>query len=64
MISKELCLDRKKDQCRTPKVNEAFRYIARLARVLGDKEKRELQYELHVPSLVARTGIEPMTFGL
>jgi len=52
--------NRKKDECRTPKVNEAFRYIARLARFSGEKEKRELQFELHVPSLVARTGIEPM----
>jgi site-specific DNA recombinase len=56
--------NRKKDECRTPKVNEAFRYIAGVARVLGQKEKRELQFELHIPSLVARTGIEPMTFGL
>ncbi len=47
--------NRKKDQCRTPKVNEAFHYIAGLARVLGAKEKRELQFELHVPSLVDTT---------
>jgi hypothetical protein len=43
---------------------QAFRYFARLARLSGEKEKRELQFELHVPSLVARTGIEPVTFGL
>ena len=56
--------NRKKDQCRTPKVNEAFRYLAGVARVLERKEKRELQFDLHVPSSVARTGIEPVTFGL
>ena len=44
--------NRKKDQCRTPRVNDAFRYIAGLARVLGQKEKRELQLELHGPSFV------------
>ena len=56
--------NRKNDECRTPKVNSAFSYIASLQRVSGEKEKRELQFELHVPSLVARTGIEPVTFGL
>jgi hypothetical protein len=45
--------NRKKDECRTPKYNLTFSYFARLARVSGEKEKRELQYELHVPSLVA-----------
>ena len=56
--------NRKKDECRTPKYNFTFSYFARLARNSGEKEKRELQFELHVPSLVARTGIEPVTFGL
>ncbi|WP_394337901.1 recombinase family protein [Flavipsychrobacter stenotrophus] len=52
--------NRKKDECRTPKVNVAFRYFARLERLSGEKEKRELQFELHVPSLVACTGVEPV----
>lgn len=48
--------NRKNDECRTPKVNEAFRYFAGVAMVSGEKEKRELQFELHVPSSVACTG--------
>lgn len=55
--------NRKKDQCRTPKVNEALRYLADVASVLEVKEKREPQFDLHVPSLVATTGIEPVTNG-
>ena len=50
--------NRKKDECRTPRVNDAFRYFARLARLSGEKEKRELQFELHVPSLVEGIGNE------
>ena len=56
--------NRKKDECRTPKVNQAFRYFAALARVSGEKEKGNCNKILQFPSLVARTGIEPMTFGL
>ena len=56
--------NRKNDECRTLKTNEVFSYFAGLQRVSGGKEKRELQFDLHVPSLVARTGIEPVTFGL
>ena len=56
--------NRKNDECRTVKVNTFFQYMSSLKRVSEEKEKREPQSNLHVPSLVARTGIEPMTFGL
>ena len=56
--------NRKSDECRTRKVNSFFLCMSSLKRVLEEKEKREPQSELYVPSLVARTGIEPMTFGL
>lgn len=48
--------NRKKDECRTPKVNEAFRYIARLAGFSGEKERRDMQFELHAPASVGPTG--------
>ncbi|MCW3122470.1 MAG: resolvase domain protein [Flavipsychrobacter sp.] len=56
--------NRKKDECRTPKVNEAFRYFVRVSRVLGENNKGNCNENLQFPSLVARTGIEPVTFGL
>ena len=56
--------NRKNDQCRTLKTNSAFSYFASLQRVSGEKERGNSNNILLVPSLVARTGIEPMTFGL
>ena len=56
--------NRKKDECRTPKCNKAFSYFAGIARVSDAKEKRGPQFDLQFPSSVARTGIEPVTFGL
>ena len=38
----------------------AFRYFAGVARI-QKKGKRGLQFDLHVPSLVTRTGIEAKT---
>lgn len=55
---------RKTDGCRTPKINEVFFHIASLQRLFGGKEKRDIQDNLNVPSWVARSGIEPETFGL
>lgn len=52
--------NRKSDECRTQKVNSFFLYMSSLKGVLEKKEKREPQSELYVPSLVARTGVEPV----
>ncbi len=56
--------NRKNDQCRTSKINSAFSYFASLQRVSGENEKGIGKTNLLIPSLVARTGIEPVTFGL
>jgi site-specific DNA recombinase len=56
--------DKKKDQCRTPKVNAMFLRIARQQRLLEENNKGNCDGMSQFPHLVARTGIEPMTFGL
>ncbi len=56
--------NRGKDECRTPKINSVFQYLSSLARVIAENERGNEQNFAAVPSLVARTGIEPMTFGL
>jgi site-specific DNA recombinase len=64
VFTEGISYNRKNDQCRTLEVNEVFSYFAGLARVLGSKEKGDCNVNLQIPSLVARTGIEPVTFGL
>ena len=56
--------NRKKEECRTPKTNKTFSYFSEVARVSESIEKGNYNNILQFPSLVARTGIEPMTFGL
>ena len=56
--------NRKKDECRTPKYNMGFRYFAGITRGSEENNKGNCNKNLQFPSLVARTGIEPMTFGL
>ncbi len=56
--------DRKTDGCRTEKVNMALGYIAHAAMVLEENNKGNCGDKPQFPSLVARTGIEPVTFGL
>lgn len=59
-----MCYDKKKDQCRTPKVNELFRYTAHKQRLSEENNKGNCDGMSQFPHLVARTGIEPVTFGL
>ena len=56
--------DRKNDKCRTPEINRVFGCIADLTRVSEEKEKGNYKNNLQFPCSVARTGIEPVTFGL
>ena len=59
-----IAYDRKKDQCRTLRVNSVFSYIEGQQRILEGKRKGNYNEILQFPGSVARTGIEPMTFGL
>ncbi|MCD6011787.1 MAG: resolvase domain protein [Flavipsychrobacter sp.] len=51
--------NRKKDECRTLKVNEVFSYFAGVARGLDENNKGNCNENLQFPSLVASSGIEP-----
>ncbi len=51
--------NRKKDECRTPKVNAVFSYFAGVARVLDENNKGNCNGNLQFPSYVASSGIEP-----
>lgn len=50
--------NRKNDECRTPRVNEAFRQMTGLVRVLGEKENGNNTFDCTVPALVVPTRIE------
>lgn len=56
--------NRKKDECRTPRVNSVFLYIAELARVLGKTKSGDITSNCHIPALVGVDGIEPPTLCL
>ena len=56
--------NRKNDRCRTENVDEIFSYFAGVARVLKENKNGSCKGKMQLPSLVARTGIEPVTFGL
>lgn len=59
--------NRKTDKCRTTRINFVFLYVAYLQQVMGKKERGIPELNLDYASfadLVARTGIEPVTFGL
>jgi site-specific DNA recombinase len=56
--------DKKKDQCRTPKVNELFRYTAYKQRLSEENKKGNCDGMSQFPHLVARSGVEPETSGL
>lgn len=51
--------NRKNDECRTPRVNEVFRQMTGLARVLREKENGNNTFDCNVPALVESAGIEP-----
>lgn len=59
-----LMYDKKNDRCRTEKINSAFSYIASQTRLLEEKNRGNCSTILQFPPSVARTGIEPVTFGL
>ncbi len=52
--------DRKKDECRTEKVDEIFEYMTRLNRVLREKENGNCKENLQFPPFVVSAGIEPL----
>ncbi len=56
--------NRKKDECRTPRINSIFECISVLAGVSGQEKSGHFTLSSGVSAWVARTGIEPMTFGL
>lgn len=56
--------NRKKDECRSPRVNSVFLYIAELARVLEQTKSGNKTKNSHVPALVEDIGVEPMTSNM
>ena len=56
--------NRKTEGCRTLEVNPIFAHLSSLSSVSGGHKKRDNQVNLIVPVSVARSGIEPETFGL
>jgi site-specific DNA recombinase len=54
---------KKKDTCRTGRVNAAFLCMSQLAGVLGGNKKGENSTETNFPALVVRAGVEPATHG-
>lgn len=56
--------NKKNDHCRTPRVNAVFSYIIALSSLSGKKITGNSSNDEDVSRLVARTGIEPVTFGL
>ncbi len=55
---------KKNGGCRTTRINSVFAHIAGLAQVLGNKKSGIPELNLDYAALVARSGIEPETFGL
>ena len=53
--------DRKKDRCRTIRVNSIFRCIAELAGILGDEKSGNNTLLSTVSASVENTGVEPVT---
>ncbi|MBL7706856.1 MAG: recombinase family protein [Taibaiella sp.] len=59
--------NKKKNKCRTTRVNILFSYIAHYKEIISKKERGISELPLEYASfacLVARAGIEPTTFGL
>jgi site-specific DNA recombinase len=52
--------DKKKDKCRTPRVNDLFRYTAYKQRLSEGNNKGNCDDMSQFPHLVARTGVEPV----
>jgi site-specific DNA recombinase len=59
-----IAYDKKNDQCRTSKINWVFLWIARQQQDFADKKTGIPGLNLGYASLVARTGVEPVTSGL
>ena len=49
------------NECRDPGVNEVFRQMKGLVRVLGEKENGNNTFDCTIPALVENTGVEPVT---
>ena len=54
---------KKKDMCRTARVNAVFLCMSQLAGKLGENKKRETSSETNFPFFVVRAGVEPATHG-
>ena len=54
---------KKKDVCRTGRVNAVFLCMSQLAGVLEGNKKGETSFETNFPVLVVRAGVEPATHG-
>jgi site-specific DNA recombinase len=64
MFPEGIYYNRKTEGCRTSIVNPVIAHMSSLASVSNAHEKRDNQNILIVPCSVARSGIEPETFGL
>jgi hypothetical protein len=49
---KGIYFKRKNDECRTPRVNEVFRQMTDLVRVLGEKENGNNTFDCTIPAKV------------
>ena len=58
-----MCYSKKKDMCRTERVNAVFLYMSQLAGKFGGNKKGESSSETNFPVLVVRAGVEPATHG-
>ena len=54
-----ICYDRKKDECRTQRVNSIFSCIAVGARLSADRKSGEFNNDIEFPALVDPLGVEP-----
>jgi site-specific DNA recombinase len=53
--------NRKKDECRTERVNSVFSYISQLAWVLGKEKSGHKEENFSMSALVEPTGLEPVS---
>ena len=54
---------KKKDTCRTGRINAAFLCMSQLAGIIKGNKKGENSFEINFPVLVVRAGVEPATHG-
>jgi hypothetical protein len=64
VFSNGIRYNRKKDECRTERVNSVFSYIAQLARVVGKVKSGYKEENFSVSAFVENIGLEPITSNM